>query len=74
MKSEINKKLFAGDWVFSENNRMAYKLDKQGSLIFNCMVEVTEKEKLDFTIEALVHLGIDKTKAEGIANYMEPMK
>lgn len=71
---KINKKLFGGEWIFSEDNRLAYKLDKQGSLIFNNAEDVTEEEKIEFTIEALVHLGIDETKAEDIANHMGPLQ
>ena len=67
-------KQFAGEWIFSECNKMAYKVDKQGSLIFNCTEDVTEEEKLEFTIEALVDLGVDEDKAEEIATHMGPMQ
>ena len=72
---EKDKKLFAGDWIFDETKRLAYKLDKQGSLIFNWAEDdVSEEEKLDFAIEALVHLGVDEEKAEEIVATMEPMQ
>lgn len=67
-------KQFSGEWIFSEDKRLAYKVDKQGSLIFNCTDDVTEEEKLEFTIEALVDLGIDEDKAEEIATHMGPMQ
>jgi len=67
-------KQFAGEWIFSGCKRLAYKVDKQGSLIFNCSDDVTEEEKLEFTIEALVDLGIDEDKAEEIATHMGPMQ
>ena len=70
----INKKLFGGEWVFAENERIAYKLDKQGTLIFNCSEDVTEEEKREATIEALVHLGVDETKAEELASHMGDMQ
>ena len=66
---EINKKLFGGEWVFSEDNRMAYKLDKQGSLLFDNVENVSEEEKIEFTIEALVHLGVDELQAEALVGH-----
>lgn len=70
----INKKLSRGEWVFSADKRLAYKLDKRGSLIFNCVEDATDEEKLDFTIEALINLGVDEVKAEVLATHMGPMQ
>jgi len=68
-----NQKLFSGEWVFSDCEKMAYKLDKEGSLIFNCSEEATKEEKLEFTIGALIHMGVDKSKARDIAETMGPI-
>jgi len=70
----INKRLSRGEWIFSFDGRLAYKIDKQGSLIFNCTEDATDEEKLDFTIDALVHLGVDETKAEALATHMGTMQ
>lgn len=67
-------KQFSGEWIFSECKRLAYKVDKQGSLIFNCVEDATEEEKLEFTIQALVDLGVDENKAEEVATHMGPMQ
>lgn len=72
--SEIDKKLFAGEWIFNEKGNLSYKLDKQGTLIFNSTGNVTREERLEFTIEALVQLGTDEKKAEEIASHMGPMQ
>lgn len=67
MIDEKTKKLFNGEPIFSEDNRISYKLDKQGSLLFNCADDVTEEEKFNFTVEALTNLGVDPEEAEKIA-------
>ena len=66
-EKEINKKLFAGEWIFSECERMSYKLDKQGKLIFNCTEGPTDDEKTIFTCEALIHMGVEESRAKIIA-------
>lgn len=63
-KKELNKKLFAGELIFDKTNRMSYKLDKHGCLIFNCMQEVTYGEKLNFTVEALINFGYKREVAK----------
>ncbi len=71
---ELTRKQMSGEWIFSEDNRLAYKVDKQGSLIFNCVEDATEEEKLEFTIQALIDLGVDENKAEEVATHMGPMQ
>lgn len=73
-KDEKSMKLLSGEWIFSEDNRLAYKLDKQGTLIFNCSEDVSEEEKLEFTIEALIDLGMDENKAIEVAAHMGPIQ
>jgi len=68
-----NETLFAGEWVYSGCERMAYKLDKQGTLIFNCKDDVSDEDKKDFSIEALVHMGTDRDKARGIVSLAKIM-
>ena len=66
-----NERLFAGEWIFSECEDMAYKLDKEGRLIFNSSGNISDEKKLIFTMEALTHLGVDPSKAQTIAETME---
>lgn len=66
-KKELNKKLFGGELVFDKTNRMSYKLDKGGCLIFNCVQETTFEERLNFTIGALINLGLDVDDAKAQA-------
>lgn len=74
MREEKNMKLMSGEWIFSECKRLAYKLDKQGTLIFNCSDDVSEEEKVEFTIEALIDLGMDENKAIEVAAHMGPIQ
>ena len=74
MTKDKNMTLMSGGWVFSECGLMAYKLDKEATLIFNCSEAVSEEEKLEFTIEALINLGINEDKAIEMAAHMGPMQ